>query len=80
LSRRFRRKIELDHIVGTGKKVNIKKRVQRFRGSKAEQRTAEPLFFRVSFSINWPLRRPAAVLNPELRTLNPNSDHQVFSI
>ena len=24
------RKIELDHIVGTGKKVNIKKRVQRF--------------------------------------------------
>jgi hypothetical protein len=37
LSRRFRRKIELDHIVGTGKKVNIKKRVQRFRGSKVQR-------------------------------------------
>ena len=24
------KKIELDHIVGTGKKVNLKKRVQRF--------------------------------------------------
>jgi hypothetical protein len=73
------KKIELDHIVGTGKKVNLKKRVQGLNSDPQNR------FFRVSFSIKLAASATSVgvepkTLNSEPRTRNPNSDHQVFSI